>query len=225
MGTPQIQCNALTKNFPRRNSSISALEDINLTIQKGEYVIIKGRSGAGKSTLLSLMSGLTKPTKGEVLYEGENISTMSNGKLSQLLSNNIGIIFQNLNLLPAYTVFENIEIAMDPMLTDHENRQEYIMQILSEFQLAEKSHLFPSELSLGQQQKVAIARTLAKKPKIIFADEPTGSIDEISANEIANQLLYLNKEKKVTMVIATHGIFPALNYDKIIHIENGKQIL
>jgi len=221
MSDNQIECISLTKQFTGKKNIVTAVEDINLRISQNELVLLKGRSGAGKSTLLNLMCGLIRPTNGKVLIENRCISDMKDASLSTLLSEKIGIIFQSFNLLPTYTVFENIEIAVVPKGSAADGFRDRIYSMLDRFSLNEKAHLMPSELSVGQQQKVAIIRSLIKQPSIIFAEEPTGSVDEETANEIMEHLISLKEEKKVTLVIATHGNVPEKIADRVFIIENG----
>jgi putative ABC transport system ATP-binding protein len=218
----KIECISLSKQYISKKQTLLVLDDINLYINKNETVLLKGRSGSGKSTLLSLMCGLIKPTSGKVIIDNSCINELSDDKLSNLLSESIGIIFQSFNLLPTYTVFENIEIAVAQKGLSLRVVQENIMLYLEKFNLIDKAHLMPTELSVGQQQKVAVIRTLIKQPSIIFADEPTGSVDETTAGEILNQLMNFRKEKVVTLVIATHGNIPDKFADRIHTIENGR---
>ena len=182
----QIECISLSKQFARNNQILNAVDDINLHISRNEMVILKGRSGAGKSTLLNLMCGLIKPTRGKVMIDNMCINELPNNALSGLLLNSIGIIFQSFNLLPTYTVYENIEISIVPKGLKPGLFSDVIMTFLEKFNLKDKAYLLPSELSVGQQQKVAIIRTLVKQPSVIFADEPTGSVDDETAGEILN---------------------------------------
>ncbi len=222
MAQNHIECVSLTKQYSSKNQIVTALDDINLSIKQNEMVLIKGRSGAGKSTLLNLMCGLIRPTHGRVIIDGDCISDMSDNLLSNLLSEKIGIIFQSFNLLPTYTVYENIEIALVPEKSNRGIIRDDIFALLGQFSLKDKADLMPSELSAGQQQKVAIIRSLVKHPSVIFADEPTGSVDEVTAGEIMDHLLFLRNEKKVTVVIATHGNIPENIADRIFIIENGR---
>jgi len=222
MAENHIQCISLTKQYTGKNQTVTAVDNINLSIMQNELVLVKGRSGAGKSTLLNLMCGLIKPTQGKVMIDNNCISEMSNDSLSRLLSEKIGIIFQSFNLLPTYTVYENIEIALVPNGLNRSKVRDDIFSLLKQFNLKEKADLMPSELSAGQQQKVAIIRSLVKQPSVIFADEPTGSVDDETAQEILEHLLYLKKEKQVTLVIATHGNIPEKTADKVYIIENGR---
>jgi putative ABC transport system ATP-binding protein len=218
----QIECISLSKQYTRNRQILNAVDDINLSINQNETVLIKGRSGAGKSTLLNLMCGLIRPTYGKVMIDNMCISELSNDALSGLLLNRIGIIFQSFNLLPTYTVYENIEIAIVPRGLKTGLFSSRIMNFLEEFNLNDKAHQLPSELSVGQQQKVAIIRTLVKQPSIIFADEPTGSVDNETAGEILDFMMNLKREKKVTLVIATHGNIPENFADSVYTIENGR---
>jgi ABC-type lipoprotein export system ATPase subunit len=218
----QIECISLGKNYTGNGKVVTALEDINLSVGRNELVILKGRSGAGKSTLLNLMCGLIKPTNGRVIYDNICISELANEALSEILLNHVGIIFQSFNLLPTYTVFENIEIAVAPRGFKLGLPEAGIMSLLDQFGLKDKAYLMPSELSAGQQQKVAIIRTLIKQPSVIFADEPTGSVDDETALEIIEHLLNLKKEKQVTIVIATHGSALEKFADRIYTLVNGR---
>jgi putative ABC transport system ATP-binding protein len=224
MALTHIECISLTKRYIGRNQNVIAVDNINLSIGRNELVLLKGRSGAGKSTLLNLMSGLIKPTHGKVMLDNDCISEMSDNSLSRLLTEKIGIIFQSFNLLPTYTVYENIEIACVPKGSDRNRTGDDIYALLGQFNLKEKAGLMPSELSVGQQQKVAIIRSLIKQPSVIFADEPTGSVDDETANEIIEHLLSLKNQKKVTLVIATHGNVPEQIADRVFIIENGRII-
>jgi ABC-type lipoprotein export system ATPase subunit len=224
MAENHIECISLTRQFLSKQQNVSAVDNVNLTIRKNELVLIKGRSGAGKSTLLNLMCGLIKPTQGNVMIDNDCISSMSDDSLSRLLSDKIGIIFQGFNLLPTYTVFENIELALVPKGLDKGHFRDDIFTLLDQFNLKAKAKLMPSELSAGQQQKVAIIRSLVKQPSVIFADEPTGSVDDETAQEIIKHLMYLKKEKNVTLVIATHGNISEKIADRVLVIKDGRII-
>ena len=217
-----IECISLSKQYISKNLTVNALEDINIHISKNETVLLKGRSGAGKSTLLNLMCGLIKPTSGKVFIDNICINELSDDELSNILSERIGIIFQSFNLLPTYTVFENIEIAIVPKRLKESIVKENIMSYLEKFNLKDKAHLLSSELSVGQQQKVAVIRTLIKQPSVIFADEPTGSVDDETAEEILDHLMNFRKEKEVTLVIATHGNIPEKFADRVYTITSGR---
>ena len=222
MADYQIECISLVKEFKRDKHIVRAVDDVTLSIMKNEMVIIKGRSGAGKSTLLNLMSGLLKPSSGKVLIDNISLNDISNDALSNILLNQVGIIFQSFNLLPTYTIFENIELGIVPKNLDNKLIKENITSLLEQFGLKQNAESLPSELSVGQQQKVAIIRTLIKQPSIIFADEPTGSVDEKTADEIMEHLISLKKEKQLTLVFATHGNNIEKLADRVFIMENGR---
>ncbi|HOW40269.1 MAG TPA: ABC transporter ATP-binding protein [Bacteroidales bacterium] len=217
-----IECISLGKTYKRKGSAFTALSDINLKVSENEALLIRGRSGAGKSTLIHLMSGLIRPTSGKVLFDGIELGNSGNSILSEILLNKTGIIFQNFNLLPAYTVFENIELGILPKKTNSGKYREIINEYLKQFDLEGKEQLLPAELSTGQQQKVAVIRTLVREPSLIFADEPTGSVDDQSASEILEHLMNLKRQKNITLVMATHGNIPDRYADRIIELENGR---
>ena len=216
-----IVCESLTKEYFIRRQTIKVLSGIDLTIEGNEMVVLKGRSGSGKTTLLHLMSGLIRPTSGKVSIGNLCVSELSNQELSLLLLNQIGFIFQNFNLLPTYTIYENIEVALAPKRHHEKETEKIIKPLLEEFGLTDKAAMLPAELSIGQQQKVAIVRTIAKKPSVVFADEPTGSVDPETADEIIQNLIKLRKEKGSTIIIATHGSFPEEHADRTLILENG----
>jgi ABC-type lipoprotein export system ATPase subunit len=222
IGENLIECISLGKQYTRNNQSVIALDDINLQISQNEIVLLKGRSGAGKSTLLNLMCGLIKPTNGKVIFDNKCIGELPDDLLCNLLLTRIGIIFQSFNLLPTYSIYENIEISLVPIGYTRQRIKEIVMPFLDQFNLRDKAHLLPSELSVGQQQKVAIIRTLVKQPSVIFADEPTGSVDDETAGEILEHLMHLKKERELTLIIATHGNIPEKFADKVFLIENGR---
>jgi putative ABC transport system ATP-binding protein len=216
-----LECISLGKIYSGKKQEIHAVRDVNLSIEKGSFVLVKGRSGAGKSTLLNLMAGLIRPTSGSVRIDDQVISSMDNRALSSFLMNKAGVIFQSLNLLPAYTIYENLEASLPPGNQDSTGFRNLIAPYLQRFGLYDKLNYMPDELSLGQQQKVAVVRTLIKKPSIIFADEPTASVDGETASEILEALSNLSRENNVTVIVATHGIVPSHFADREIILENG----
>jgi len=222
MNNYQVECISISKQYLSKNQNIIALDDVNIRFSQTETVLLKGRSGSGKSTLLNIMCGLIKPTSGKVILDTICITELKDDSLSRLLSEQIGIIFQSFNLLPVYTVYENIEMGLIPKGLKPGDVKDNIMSLLEQFDLKNKAHLLPAELSAGQQQKVAIIRTLAKEPSIIFADEPTGSVDDETAGEILEYLLNMKKERNLTLFIATHGNIPEKIADKVFIIENGR---
>jgi putative ABC transport system ATP-binding protein len=218
-----LRAEALSKNYSRgKNSSITVIDKVNLEISAGDFVVIYGRSGAGKTTLLNLLAGLDTPSSGTVFFEKKSFSEMTNEEISSLRLKKIGFIFQNFNLLNNYTVFENIEIALLPTSLSSDERRSKIEDLLCRFGLKDKADYFPLELSLGQQQKIAIIRVLSKNPTFIFADEPTAEVDSITAQEIVENLVELNQKHKITFLVVTHGIFPLKVANKVFLMENSK---
>lgn len=221
MSRSYIECKSLSKQYKGKRNTINAVTDIDLQLEKGEFILLKGRSGAGKSTLLNLIGGLISPTSGSIRIEDDIINELDNKSLSNLLLNKVGIIFQSFNLLPTYNIYENIEVALAPKDISRIEIQKLVLPYFEQFHLSDKLQLLPEELSIGQQQKVAIIRTLVKQPSIILADEPTASVDDETAAEILRYLRDLRDEKKVTVILATHGIVSNDIADKIVTLENG----
>lgn len=224
MAPTYIQCISLNKHYRGKRQIIQAVRDISMTVEKGEFILLKGRSGAGKSTLLNLMAGLIQPTSGSVSLDGQVISRMSNLTLSSFLLNRAGVIFQSLNLLPAYTIYENLELSIAPKGYDTSKIKTLVIPMLERFGLSDKANYLPDELSLGQQQKVAVARTLIRQPEVIFADEPTASVDEETATEILENLSDLRGKNNTTIIVATHGIVPDKYADREVILENGSLV-
>ncbi len=220
MSRPFVECISVNKKYGGRHKVIHALKNINLRVEKGEFVLLKGRSGAGKSTLLNLIGGLIRPTSGSIRIEDDIITALNNEALSRLLLKEIGIIFQSFNLLPSYNIFENIEIALAPLNLSKKEIYNRIIPYIEQFGLEDPGRM-PGELSLGQQQKVAIIRTLIKQPSLILADEPTASVDDQAAGEILDYLNKLRRSNNATVILATHGIVPDSYADRLITIENG----
>jgi putative ABC transport system ATP-binding protein len=221
MSIPYIECISINKQYRGKKQTINAVADINLQLEQGEFVLLKGRSGAGKSTLLNLIGGLISPTSGTIRIEDQTITELDNKSISKLLMNKVGIIFQNFNLLPTYNIYENIEVALAPKGFSKKEITKMALPYFEQFQLSDKMNLLPEELSIGQQQKVAIIRTLVKQPSIILADEPTASVDEETANEIIEYLKNLTSGNKVTVILATHGVVSDNVANRIITLENG----
>ena len=220
---PLIETKDLMKVFFRKGApSIKALDGVNLKIFGGESLAIVGRSGSGKTTLLNLLGGLDRPTSGRVIFEGRNIDDLSDRDLAVQRRKKVGFIFQTFNLLPALTALENIEVAFIHSQMTTRKITEKASTLLDSFKLSDKSSQLPLELSVGQQQKVAIARALANNPVLILADEPTGEMDPITGREIMAKLFELNERLKVTIIIASHRTLPHDQVDRTLFIKNGK---
>lgn len=219
-----LECKDMRKSFTVKGREIQVLKGLNLSVNRGEIVVIAGKTGTGKSTLLRLLSGLERQTYGSVIFEGRCMEDLSNEELALLRRENIGIIFQNFNLLPSWTAFENVEAALLHIGMPKTTRHEKVKALLYNLGLGDWADNLPSELSMGQQQCVAIARALANEPTLILADEPTGEIDAEAAQEITGHLINPVREKRVTLIITTHGIFPLDIADRVLYMKDGNLI-
>ncbi|CEP49897.1 ABC transporter ATP-binding protein [[Clostridium] sordellii] len=218
--TNMLDIISLNKIYGKGENKVQALKDINLSIEKGKFTAIIGPSGSGKSTLLNCIAGLDNISSGKVLLEREDISTLNDNSLSKLRSEEFGFIFQSFNLIPVINVYENIILPIS--IDDKKVDKEHIDNIIDKLGLKDKINKFPNELSGGQQQRVAIARALANKPKIIFADEPTGNLDSKTTDEVMNLLNSCVKEFGQTLVMITHNNEIAKMADVCIEIRDGK---
>jgi putative ABC transport system ATP-binding protein len=219
-----LECKDLKKTFTLRRREIRVLQGVNLSAARGEIVLITGRTGSGKSTFLTLLAGLDRPTAGSVRLDGRRMETLSNEELTRLRRERIGIVFQSHNLLPSWTAFENVEAALLHTGMPAAQRRGRVEALLSELGLGDRMDNLPAELSVGQQQLVAIARALANEPALILADEPTGDVDPESAQEIIRRLTLPVKEKGATLVIASHGTFPVDVADRVLCMSDGRLV-
>ena len=209
----------LSKTYGKNEAKVEALKNINLSINKGEFIAIVGPSGSGKSTLLHCIAGLDSITSGKVLINDIDISTLNEEEMSKFRREKFGFIFQSFNLIQAVNVYDNITL---PIQIDNKKiDKKYIDKIIELLGLSDKINKFPNELSGGQQQRVAIARALANKPEIIFADEPTGNLDSKTTNEVMNLLKTCVKEFGQTLIMITHNDEIAKVADKCIEIQDG----
>ena len=192
------------------------LKGIDLGIGEQDYLVILGASGSGKSTLLNILSGLEKPDQGEVLYDGANISSLSESQLTKFRKDNIAFIFQQYYLLQELTVEQNVKMGA------HLAKNQDYLPIIEAMGLKEKLHQYPSELSGGEQQRVAIARALAKKPKVLFLDEPTGALDEATGRQILSYIAQMKKELGFTLVMVTHNEHIAQLANTVVRVNSGQ---
>lgn len=212
----------LTKTYGEGESKVEALKNINLSINKGEFVAIIGASGSGKSTLLHLLGGLDRPTSGKVIIDEKSIYDYKDEELSIFRRRKIGFIFQFFNLLPILDVEENIEL---PVVLDNEKvDKEYLDEIISILNLENRRTHLPSELSGGQQQRVSIGRALINKPSIVLADEPTGNLDSKNTREVIELLKLTARKFNQTLILITHDTNIASMADRVITIEDGEII-
>ncbi|MFC0875042.1 ABC transporter ATP-binding protein [Saccharicrinis sp. FJH2] len=194
----------LTKKFPAGNSEFTALKDVNLSFGKGEFAGLVGPSGSGKTTLLNIIGSLDVPSEGSAAVLGQSVSDLSHKQSAKLRNLHIGFIFQTYNLLPVYTVFENVEFALLLQNLTSAQRRKMVMEALEWVGLTDKVKSKPSQLSGGESQRVAIARSMVKKPEIVLADEPTANLDSKNSHHILQTMVKLNEELQTTFIFATH---------------------
>lgn len=222
-GSPLIEVRGLEKVFKGR-TEIHALKGIDLTVQRGEMAVIVGASGAGKTTLLHILGTLDRPSRGEVLYQGEDVFLRPERALAELRNREIGFVFQFHNLLPEFNAFEN---AMMPALIQGMDRKEarhQAEQILTEVGLKDRMWHKPGELSGGEQQRVAVARALVLHPTLLLADEPTGNLDSETGERIIQLIFALNQAKKVTLIVVTHNESLARRFPRRISLADGEMV-
>ncbi len=218
-----IRLSKINKIYSSKNNTVHALHDIDLTINRGDFVSVIGKSGSGKSTLMNILGCLDSPTDGEYLLDGKNVERLSNRQLTRLRNTTIGFIFQGFNLIPTMTALENVELPLIYRGIKKSERKLLSAKALDSVGLGHRISHTPGELSGGQQQRVAIARALAGEPKLILADEPTGNLDSKSGNEIMSILKALNKNGS-TIVLITHDTIIANMAEYCIKISDGKII-
>lgn len=207
------------KNLKKEYSNVVALKGVSFVIKEGDFVSIMGKSGCGKSTLLHCLSGILKPTSGDVEYNGCLLFNMGSDKRAKIRRVSMGFVFQFFNLIPELTVKENILMSLK--INRFELDEGHYDKLVADLELKDFIHRYPSTLSGGQQQRVAIARALIHKPKIVFADEPTGNLDEASAKEVIKLLIEFRKKMNLTLVLVTHDKDVASYADYIIQMRDG----
>ena len=210
----------LVKTYGEGDNIVNAVDNISLSVNKGEFVAIVGASGSGKSTLLHLLGGVDRPTSGKIYIDGNEINNMNNDKLAIFRRRQIGIVYQFYNLIPILTLEENISLPCD--LDGNRPDKERMDLILKSFGLFERRNHLPNELSGGQQQRTSIARALINNPAILLADEPTGNLDSKSTEEIMSILKMSNRDFNQTIIMITHNLEIAKEADRIITIQDGK---
>ena len=210
----------LVKTYGEGDNIVNAVDNISLSVNKGEFVAIVGASGSGKSTLLHLLGGVDRPTSGKIYIDGNEINNMNNDKLAIFRRRQIGIVYQFYNLIPILTVEENISLPCN--LDGNRPDKERMDLILKSFGLFERKNHLPNELSGGQQQRTSIARALINNPAILLADEPTGNLDSKSTEEIMSILKMSNRDFNQTIIMITHNLEIAKEADRIITIQDGK---
>ncbi len=197
-----IQLTNVSKTVTSGSEQLTILHPLDLTIPRGEFVAITGASGSGKSTLLGLIAGLDAPTTGEISINGENLTRMTEDQLAEFRGVNLGFVFQSFHLIPSLTAYENILVPLE--IAGIKSAAQRAQSLLDEVGLHDRAHHYPSQLSGGEQQRIAIARAFANEPPILLADEPTGNLDSRNGNHIFDLLLNLNRERGTTLLLVTH---------------------
>ena len=212
-----IEFKNVNKEYQSGNHILKAMDDVNFSIDEGEFVVILGPSGAGKSTLLNLLGGLDSVTSGQIIVNGQNIENLNDNQLTEYRAQNVGFIFQFYNLIPNLTALENVELMRDIVDVKIDGRD-----VLDSVGLKDHVNQFPAQLSGGEQQRVSIARAVAKQPAMLLCDEPTGALDSKTGVLILNLLQDMSNNRNTTVVIVTHNAILAQAADKVIRIKNGQ---
>ncbi len=224
MEKPVIKAQNVSKIYQMGTVEVKALDDVSLSVNKGQFIAIMGPSGSGKTTLLDVVSALLRPTKGEVYIKGQPISKMDDNELAQVRGKTIGFIFQTFNLIGRMSALENVMLPLWFVGKKPGERKAIAEEILTDVGLGDRMNHKPSELSGGQRQRVAIARALAINPEVIVADEPTGNLDSASGEQILEIIRELHEEKGKTVVMVTHEKYVAMRAQNILYLKDGKII-
>ncbi len=217
-----LRCEGVRKIYGSGDSQVVALDHIDLSVEKGEFVAIVGASGSGKSTLLHILGNVDKPTEGKVVIEETDISKMNQTQAAIFRRRKVGLVYQFYNLIPTLTIRKNI--LMPLMLDKRKPNQDYFEQVVNSLGIVDKLDFLPNQLSGGQQQRAAIARSLIYRPALLLADEPTGNLDRKNGEEIIDMLKLSNRNLKQTILLITHDEKIALEADRIITVEDGRII-
>ena len=215
-----LELKQITLNYKNYNTSVEVIKGINLSIKNGEKVAVVGKSGSGKTSLIMLMAGLEKPTTGEIIFDEQVISNFNEDQLADIRKKKIGIVFQSFYLIPNYTALENVALILE--INGVEKSKEKAEELLVQFGLQNRLHHFPTQLSGGEQQRVAIARSMAVQPKLILADEPTGNLDTENSDKISELLFEYANKNNSSFVLVTHDLKFAEKCDHVIKIEDGQ---
>ncbi len=211
-----IEFKNVSKEYKRGDRTFYALKDVNLTIYEGELVVILGPSGAGKSTLLNLLGGMDSASGGEIWFDGKDLTTFTDNQLTQYRAGNVGVVFQFYNLIPTLTAYENVAL-----MRDIEKNTLDPKEALAAVGLADHMHQFPSQMSGGEQQRTSIARAVAKNPKLLLCDEPTGALDTDTGRDVLSLLQRMSREKNRTVIMVTHNSSFADLANTVIRVKNG----
>jgi len=216
-----IDVRSVTKTFVSGDDRVTPLADLDFTAEEGEFVCLMGPSGSGKTTLLHLLAGIDRPTKGQVVIAGEDVTTLSASRLAKWRTRAVGYVFQQYNLIPVLSAFENVEVPLLLLRMPARERERRVGVALAAVGLADRAHHLPRQLSGGQQQRVAIARAIVTDPTVVLADEPTGNLDRTAATATLELLRRLVDEFGKTLVMVTHDPQAAAVADRIVHLDKG----
>jgi putative ABC transport system ATP-binding protein len=222
--TTMYDLTGVAKTYGAGDTLVTAVDDVDLRIAQGEFVVIAGPSGSGKTTLLQLLGALDRPTRGEVRFEGEDINRQGDGDLARLRRETLGFIFQQFNLIGTLTAAENVEAALAPRRLKASHRRERARELLERVGLGGRRDHLPSQLSGGEQQRVAIARALANGPRVLLADEPTGNLDTATGQDIMALLRELSDDDGISVVLVTHDQAIAESAPRVIRMRDGRVI-
>jgi putative ABC transport system ATP-binding protein len=222
---PMIEANKLCRDFQNGSDIVHAVADVDLRIERGELVAIRGRSGSGKTTLLSLIGGLDRPTSGDLCIDGASLVAMSQADLVEMRRRQVGFIFQAFGLLSILSAAENVEVPLRLVSADARERDERVASLLEMVGLGERARHRPHELSGGEQQRVAIARALANRPDLVLADEPTGQLDSATGRSIMTLLRTIVRRENVTALIATHDPMLIDLADRVVELSDGRVVV
>jgi predicted ABC-type transport system involved in lysophospholipase L1 biosynthesis ATPase subunit len=222
MSEPMVSAARISKTYLLGKRSLEVLRGVDLELQRGDFVALRGASGAGKSTLLHLLGGLDTPTQGEICLRGVNLASLDRNALARLRNREVGFIFQAYYLLPELDALENVCLPARMARADLDKTEARARELLSRVGLSERMEHKPYELSGGEQQRVAIARSLINEPNLVLADEPTGNLDSHTGEEIINLLCALRTEKQTTLVVATHDAKVAARAQRVVQLVDGQ---
>ncbi len=211
-----------TKTFPTLSEQVTPIQNLDFTVEQGEFVVLMGPSGSGKTTLLHLLAGIDRPTSGTVHVAGEEVSAMTPSELARWRTRAVGYVFQTYNLIPVLTAFENVEVPLLLLRMTRAERAHRVGTALAAVGLTDRAHHLPRQLSGGQQQRVAIARAIVADPTVVLADEPTGNLDRAAASRTMELLRRLVDEFGKTLVMVTHDAVSGQSADRVVHLDKGK---
>ncbi|MBK8098817.1 MAG: ABC transporter ATP-binding protein [Planctomycetes bacterium] len=217
-----IELRSVTKTFRSTSEDVTPIQELDFDVEQGTFVVLMGPSGSGKTTLLHLLAGIDRPTQGTVRIAGEEISALSPSQLARWRTRAVGYVFQQYNLIPVLTAFENVEVPLLLLRLSRQERERKIATALAAVGLTDRAHHLPRQLSGGQQQRVAIARAIVADPVVVLADEPTGNLDRQAATRTMELLRRLVDEFGKTLVMVTHDPVTARSADRIVHLDKGR---